>query len=645
MSGFAVVLELSGQPVGRTTIERLRGFLEDRSPDDHELRHLGRVAFARWGRGATMAAASYPRNTGDGDAGNSIHVALAGQIYRDNLPGEGGAGGWLARRFALLGVDSLRAVNGQFSAVFWDERAGELCGVRDQLGVAQLYYYQDDARLVCATEIQAILALPEVRRACDSHALADYIFNGAPLGGRTFFSGIRRLGPGHAITYRDGSVQMAPYWEVDFGYRSGKPDHVAAAELAELLEDAVRLRVQGADVVGGQLSGGIDSSVVLGLAARQGVPTRAYSISFEEGGVFDERRYSDLAAERFGIPLRRTTPRPSELLHYWPALIAEHECPLANAGAYSYFAATRLAAKEVDTSLAGHGGDEVFGGYRAQFEVGFGRAPWFAGTATIPVPTTPLSTRVSRVMRRSGVRGVLRSIANRSRHGATTPEDRWIQLHCSQTAASDPMISRDFVRSLGGYSPRDDYLADFVNAPTDHPFDRCLYHDLRTYLPVLMHQGDTVARALGVEVHSPLLDLRVVEYATRIAPEQRVRGLVPKYLLRQAASWLPREILDRHDKLGFPVPTNQWLVGELSPWVRSVLHDPQTLDRGILDPDEIRRDSLSTDALWKAINIELWFRIFIDQDREWCERARSIRTETRQRLTREPVPSLQERRH
>jgi len=644
MSGFAVVLDLKGPAVDRAAIARLRSFLEERAPGENELRQLGRVVFARWGAGATLASVSTPGAAAEDPAGNSIHVALTGQIYRDARGDENGAAAWLARRYDLLGVDGIRAVNGQFSAVFWDERSGELCGVRDQIGTVQLYYYQDDTRLVCSSEIRAILALPGVRPASDPHALADYIFSGAPNGGRTFFTGIRRLDPGYAITYRGGSVSVAPYWEIDFNYHRGKPDNVLAGELAELIEDAVRLRIQGAPVVGGQLSGGIDSSLVLSAAARQGVPTRAYSISFDEGGVFDERRYSDLVAERFGIPLRRETPRSSELIHYWPALIAEHECPLANAGAFSYFVATRLAATEVNTALAGHGGDEVFAGYRAQYEVGFGSAPWFAGTATIPTPTTPLSARVGRVVRRDGVRGVLRTIARRSRSNTLTPEDRWIQLHCSQTPAENPIISREFVRSLGNYSPREDYLADFVNAPTDHPFDRCYHHDLRTYLPVLMHQGDTVARALGIEVHSPLLDLRIVEFATRIAPEQRVRGMVPKYLLRQAASWLPKEILDRRDKLGFPAPTDHWLAGELRPWARSLLSEPRTLDRGIFDPDEIRRDSIPAGALWKAVNIELWFRIFIDQDREWRERARSIQTEARQRLNRQPVAALQERR-
>lgn len=642
MSGFVVVLDLTGSPVDCATIDALRHYLADRDPvGGGEVENHGQSVFARWGP-TTALASAYAWNSAIDDPGASSHLALAGRIYHATSLGcgIGDMAASLADRFSTHGIGCLDEMNGEFALVFWDARAGVLQGARDRLGLAPFYYYRDETRLICATEARAILALPAVRRAADPLALADYLFSGAALGGRTHFAGIRSLAPGHTLTYRAGALRTAPYWELQFDYQHGRTDATVAAELAELLEDAVRVRAQGGPVVGGQLSGGLDSSVVLGLAARQGHALRAFSIRFDEGAAFDESHYARLVADHFGFPLYLATPHAHELVRYWPALVAEHECPLANAGAFSYHAATRLAASQVDVILAGHGGDEVFGGYRAQFEVGFGSAPWFAATPAELTGHTTLGARLTAVLRREGIRGLLHHLADRGRYAPMSPADRWIQLHCSHMAAEDRLISRDFVRSLGGYSPRSDYLANFEGAPSDNLFDRCLHHDLRTYLPVLLHQSESVARAVGVECRSPLLDHRIVEFAARIAPEQKVRGLVPKYLLRQVASWLPREILERRDKRGFPVPTTGWLTGELAPWASAILQAPATLDRGILDPDELRQGTLPPSAIWRAVNIELWFRIFIDQDPEWCERARVIETEARQRLSERPVPSL-----
>lgn len=636
MSGFVVVLEMDRAEVGREMVAGLLRFLDDLAPGSSELRACGKAAIARWGRSTSLASTSRPDGSGVQD--NAFDLVLAGTLFGPADLEEDDAARWLAGQYARHGAAGLREANGQFAAVFWNERSGELCAAGDQIGLAQLYYWRNDSRLICATDARSILELPGVRREPDPIAIADYTFRGAPLGGRTFFSGIRRLAPGHTLTWRGGILDVEPYWEPDFRYQYGRTDEDLTEELIELLEDSLRLRTRGEVSVGCQLSGGLDSSVVLGLAARQGVDLRAFSIAFENGGVYDESRYARLAADHFGVPLEVAFPRASDLRSTLPGLIAADEAPLADTSAFSYHAATRLAATRSEVVLAGHGGDEVFGGYRAQFVVGFGSAPWFATSPATPPPGVPLGARLGRALRRGGIRGLLRRIAARGRLHPETPEDLWVQLHCSQQPVVNPVLSPRFIRSLGGYSPRDAYLADFVNAPSEHLFDRCIHHDLRCYLPVLLDQGSAVARAVGVECRTPILDYRIVDFATRIPPEQRVRGLVPKYLLRRAASWLPREITERRDKLGFPVPTDEWLTGELEPWARSIILDPRTLDRGILDPDELRGGTLNPNGVWDAISIELWFRIFVDRDREWLERARAIEAGTPD-FTPQPIPS------
>jgi asparagine synthase (glutamine-hydrolysing) len=295
-------------------------------------------------------------------------------------------------------------------------------------------------------------------------------------------------------------------------------------------------------------------------------------------------------------------------------------------GAFGYLAVSRLAKRHVKVVLTGHGGDEVFVGYPKHFDVAFNSRAMFDLSGR-PSNGPSAMGRVRTVLRREGAAGLVRRLSGRVRPHLRSIEDRWISTHCGPEPAHHPMLSPRFVQTLGGYSPRPAYLRAFHEAGTDEILDKCLYHDLRVYLPQFLMLEDRMSMAVSLESRVPLLDYRVVELVARIPPALKVSGRQPKRLLKEVVRpLLPAAIIERRDKRPFPIPANRWFSAEMANTIRDILRSPSCLDRGVFDPDQLRRGFLSPSAVWPLINLELWFRIFVDREPCWVERAMALAT-------------------
>jgi asparagine synthase (glutamine-hydrolysing) len=514
-----------------------------------------------------------------------------------------------------LGERCVDELNGMFGFAIWDSRKNQLFGARDRLGIKPFYYYLDYRQFVCASEIKAILEDDNVPRRPDFRGIADFHFAGAPLAGKTMFAGIHELPPGHRIVVKEGKARIGKYWDVTYDYQNTRSTHTLSSELSELLDDAVRIRCRSDAPVGCHLSGGLDSSTVVGLAAKYLNPLKTFSIKFDGGSYYDETGHAKLVADFVGAEYLEMAGLEKDLSSLYTPLMWHMDQPPAGGGdvGFSYYNAARLAAKHVKVTLTGHGGDEVFGGYGAQFQTAFGTSNVACGAPHTAPPR--LSERILTVLKREGLRGAADRITRLVKRKAVTDEQRWTSLHCGVLPAQDIALHHDFRAQLADYSPQDDYVRPFREAPTNRLFDRCLYHDLRVYLPQLLHKEDRASMAVSIESRVPLVDYRIVEFMATVPPEQKVPGFVPKGLLRQAAaSWLPQSIAKRKDKAPFPVPLESWLRGSLQTLHRSLLSSSRCLDRGIFNPDLIRGGQLTHSETVSMMNVELWFRMFIDRD-------------------------------
>jgi asparagine synthase (glutamine-hydrolysing) len=445
------------------------------------------------------------------------------------------------------------------------------------------------------------------------------------------FAGIRELEPGFQLTVNlgSGAVEVKSYWDLRYAYNASRTDEQTADELFALVDDAVAIHCRSDAPLGCHLSGGIDSSAVVGFAARHRPKTETFSIKFSDDAHIDETGYAKAVARHVNAVYRESSPTATDLAELLPYLVWHMDMPMVSDGAFGYFMVSEFAKRHVKVSLTGHGGDEVFAGYPAQFQAAFNTTAMFRLHAD--PDRQPRRPGLLRRALRRGPHGLYRALRARAAAAAGTRslEDTWVALHCDGLPADNPLLHVDFVRQLRGYSPRDQYVAPLTSAPTDQILDRCLYHDLRVYLPSLLHLEDRLSMAVSLESRVPLLDHRIVEFLATVPPESKVAGLRPKHLLRQvSARLLPEEIWRNRDKRGFPVPGSFWRARRLADTVKQVLLSKRCMERGIFSVEALRRacdDPGGTTGLWPLLNVELWFRIFIDRDPVWVDKVEGTR--------------------
>lgn len=626
MCGILAVVMLTGRTPDRARIEAMRDTMAHRGPDGAGLFVDGPVALGhrRLSIIDTSPAGHQPMPNED----ETVWLVFNGEIYNyveltQDLKCRGHQFRSATDSEVILhlweeyGEHCVDHLNGMFAFVLWDSRRQELFAARDRAGIKPFQYYLGPDRFIAASETKAILADPSVPVEPDYNALSDCILSGYPSHGTTCFAGIRRLPPASALLLKDGRIRTWRYWQLEFPYNRERTLEQSVEELHALLDDAIRIHCRSDAPLGSHLSGGLDSSSIAAFTARHRQPLHTFSIKFSGGPFFDESRYARLASEALGTEHHEAQPGPEEFATMLSRLAWHADMPMPDVSSFSYFSAAKLAANHVRVALTGHGGDEIFGGYPAQFSATFNDTSMFDLTNR-PANRPSLLTRARMVLRHRGVGGTLARLFGGD--PARKPEDlgqRWLRLHCGVAPLDNPLLTRSFRASLGGYDSRIGYLQPFFQADTEEALDRCLYHDLVGYLPGLLHQEDRASMAVSLESRVPLLDYRLVEFLATVPPEQKVAGREPKALLRKAVKgMLPEAITARRDKGTFGVPIDQWLKGPLAPVVRELTLSKRAQERGIFDPTELRSGWHGPNGTWTAMSVELWFRIFIDRDRD-----------------------------
>jgi asparagine synthase (glutamine-hydrolysing) len=635
MCGIVAVMSFDGQTIKEEPLKRMRDAMVHRGPDDAGLYLDGSIGLGH--RRLSIIDLSSDGHQPMPNEDQSVWLVFNGEIYnyvelRAELLQRGHRfrsktdSEVIIHLYEELGARCVSRLNGMFAFAIWDARKRLLFGARDRLGIKPFYYYHDHRRFICASEIKAILEDRTIEPRPDATALADYMFAGAPLGAKTPFLGIRQLAPGHSMQVREGRVSVEKYWDVEFKYDFRRSHEQTVNELSALLDDAVRVHCRSDAPLGCHLSGGLDSSTVVGLAARYHQnELKTFSIRFRDA-TCDESHYARLVAQAMGTHHFDQEVGPDRLARLLAPLTWHLDTPmLPGMGGFSYYAVSRLASEHVKVSLTGHGGDEVFAGYPAQFKATFGHVHMFESMPAVrSVP--PLAKRVWDVFRHQGVAALIRRAASRLRPTRPTLEDAWVRLHCGFPPKDNRLLHPQLVRQLNGYSPRAEYLEPLKLAATSEPLDRCLYHDMRFYLPGLLHQEDRTSMAVSLESRVPLLDHRIVEFLATVPPLQKVPAMVPKGLLREAAGpWLPAAVKARRDKFPFPVPVEAWFAEDLAPFVRDLTQGPASLERGFFNPDVLRSGELGPWELWSAMTIEMWARVFLDRDPEMMARVHAAR--------------------
>ncbi|MBI3978181.1 MAG: asparagine synthase (glutamine-hydrolyzing) [Chloroflexi bacterium] len=528
----------------------------------------------------------------------------------------------LLRAYAEYGDACLDRLNGMFAFALWDGHRRRLLLTRDRLGIKPLYYAQVGNALVFGSEIKGLLASGLVPRDVDPaaiHHLLGSLTIPAPL---TILKDVRALLPGHTLIADERGVRTAPYWKLPFG---ATPEPASEREWTErlraLLEDAVRLQQVGDVPIGAFLSGGVDSTGVVGLMTRlTGRPVRTFCVGCEEDrAAHDERRYARLAAERFGAEHVELVVGAADLASHLARIVWFMDQPAGRA-LESYFVA-QAACSRVTVALSGLGGDELFAGYRLESILGWAdrlaplyrlpQIPSLVRSLAARWPTAPTRWRLT--------------LVDRLLSASSFPE-RYAALHFPFAEAERrSLYTPAFGAAVGEASSLD--LVGRLTAETGgwDGANRLGYLNAQLYLAndLLLHT-DTMSMAHSLEVRVPLLDHRLVELAARVPHDLKVRRGMTKYLLRRAlADLLPPETVSR-PKTGFSLPMARYLRHQLRPLVESTLADAVVARRGYFRPAAVRairdhffqqRDVVWAEhlQLWLLVVLELWHRLYVDR--------------------------------
>jgi asparagine synthase (glutamine-hydrolysing) len=511
------------------------------------------------------------------------------------------------------GPDCVQHLRGMFAFAVWDSRRRMLTLARDRVGIKPLYYAQVAGGLMFASELKALLTQPEIDRGLCPRAVAEYFRHLCVPGDVAIFTGVRKLLPGHVLTFRHGEVRLNRYWRLAPDPDETRTDAEWLGQLRERLRDAVESHLIADVPVGAFLSGGLDSGALVALMARASpVPVRTFTVGFATGADrFDEREPARAVAERYGTAHQEYVLE-TDVEAVFPQIVRAFDEPFADSSAIPNWLVCQETARHVKVALSGLGGDEVFGGYERYVGLRAGEA-----YRRIPAPVRRLIARaVEHLPADAGV-SYARDRLKRFVATAGLPTRERYRAMISAFAQASEIVHPDVAEDLEGSASRYDAVMDELDVR--NVMDLALFGDLAMYLPDdLLTLTDRVAMAHSLEVRVPYLDHELLEFMARVPAHLKIRGLRKKWLFRRAvAPWLPAGHL-RRPKQGFSVPLASWLRGPLADMLTDLVESRACRESQWLSHSAVRR--LVNEHMSGRVNheIRLWALVcFMEWQRQY----------------------------
>ena len=611
----------SGRPAEFNLVHRMCEVIRHRGPDDEGIHVEPGVGLGM--RRLSIIDLSGGRQPIHNET-STIWVVFNGEIYnyrelRAELESHGhhfatsSDTETIVHAYEQWGEDVFRRLRGMFGIALWDRPNRTLLLGRDRAGQKPLHYAERRGRLYFASEIKSLLAAGAVEPSLDLGALDHYLTFLYTPRDASIFEGVRKLPPAHYLRWRDGRAEVKPYWQVADRETFQGSDADAVDALGTVLQDAVRSHMVSDVPLGAFLSGGVDSSAVVGMMARAsspgGQPVKTFSIGFDEP-EFDELEHARTVAKHFGTDHHEFIVRPDGL-SILDDLIGHFDEPFADSSAIPTWYVSEIARRHVTVVLSGDGGDELFGGYDRYLP-----HPRVAQFDRLPVPGLRAAASVAWPLLPHGAKG-----KNFLRHVALDPAGRYLDsialFHSDERAAlySDDVrtqLRADSETALARHFDR------FAALPHD---SRMMRFDFETYLPEdVLTKVDRMSMAHSIESRVPLLDNEVIDFAATLPARFKIRNGRRKYILKETLrTLLPDSILNRR-KQGFGVPLGTWFRGGLTDLFSDVLESPRAKQRGYFEPafvSRLLREHLAgtrdhTLRLWQLLVFELWHRHYLD---------------------------------
>src|SRR5208283_3991571 len=529
--------------------------------------------------------------------------------------------------FEEYGADCVQHLRGMFAFAIWNRNTKTLFIARDRLGIKPLYYKLAPERLLFGSEIKVILAHGGIRPEFNRAVLPEYLAFGYLSGEETFYTGIRKLPPGHTLTITPGGkAEIKQYWDLDASHpHESRDESYYVRAYRELLEGAVQSHLMSDVPLGVFLSGGLDSSAVAALMTKiRREPIETFSVGYAEQ-TYSELPFARTVASHINSQHREVLVSENDFFSALPHLIWHEDEPIVWPSSVSLYFVARLARERVTVVLTGEGSDETLAGYTR-----------YAFTLKNAAMDGAYRSVVPGALRRS----LRHLIANSPLLGATLRRKLEHTFLGKDGAAWDSFYFDNFFSAFSATEQNGLLTGEFAcqfDPPTAYNnvldywersatqaggamLQRLLYTDIKTYLVELLMKQDNMSMAASIESRVPFLDHVLVEFATRVPREVQMQGLAGKRILKRAMEdLLPHEIIYR-PKLGFPTPWSGWLAGPRLETIRAMLVGARSLERGYFRRDAIEklfddhraRHRDNYDRIWRLLNLELWHRVCLE---------------------------------
>lgn len=634
MCGICGIVQLRDSfEIRRETLQRMNDVIEHRGPDDEGVYVTPKVGLAmRRLSIIDLSTGHQPIRNEDG----TIQIVFNGEIYnfqelREKLE-EAGHHFYthadtevIVHGYEEYGTDGVQHLRGMFAFAIWDAHEETLFIVRDRPGIKPLHYYKDDEKFLFGSEIKSILQCEGVPREVNLETLDRFLTFEYVFSPETIFENIHKLPPGHFLLLKKGEIRIEQYW--DNLPATGTPASLLAQErdedfyarhLAELLEESVKMRLISDVPLGALLSGGIDSSAIVGFMAKHSdKPVKTFSIGFEEQ-TYNELEYARTVSKHFNTEHYEFIIKP-DAVDLVEKLVKNLDEPFGDFSIFPTYLVSKMAREHVTVTLSGDGGDELFAGYDTYI------ADWVARKYQ-SLPAFLRNTLIPALVNQIPPSPKKKGLVNRAKRfieGTMLPDDlmhtRWMIF--LQEQEKRQLYSGDL---LHAYQQGDSYKYIrelFERSKGSTPLAQQEYVDIKTYLTDdILVKMDRMSMAPSLEARVPFLDHKVMEFAATIPTSLKLKGLTRKYILKQAVSdMLPEKILTR-GKEGFSIPIKNWLMHELRPLLLETLSEERVKRRGYFQPNSIRQlvqEHLTgkenhSHRLWALMVFEIWHQMYLD---------------------------------
>ncbi len=518
-----------------------------------------------------------------------------------------------------FGVNCVKYLRGMFAFAIFDEMKNTLFCARDRVGKKPFKYYLDNKVFMFASELKAILTQKEYRRQPDYLAIHHYLtlqYAPSPLTG---FVGIKKLEPGHFmfLDVSTGKMIKKRYWKLDYSKKLNLSEEEWKQKIMEKLEESVRLRMISDVPLGAFLSGGIDSSAVVGLMSRNSsTPIKTFTIAFGEPR-YDESKYAKVVANVFRTDHTVFTVKP-ETIEILPMLVRQYEEPYADSSGLATYCLSKLTRDWVTVALNGDGGDENFGGY-GRYAVGKFAFSYEKLGVLHRLMIAPLVRLLAM--------GVKNTFTNRALRFSNSVLEDYRRRYVDYIYYFDNQMKADgytdnFAKKYQSIDTYELVMDKFNEAKVGDVMDQMFYSDFVSYLPDdLLVKVDMATMMVSLEGRSPFLDHEFLELTAKVCHNLKIKGFNDKkYLLKKALSgFVPDEVMYRPKK-GFGVPLEYWFREDLKKYISHILLSKKFNERGILKKEfvsDLLRRHFETNVnyspqIWSLLTLELWFREYFD---------------------------------